>query len=61
MSNQQSSELAEPGVGAFDNPPSVVSTQLPAVLVFPQFVVGSVGHDQSMPRLASRSRSGSES
>jgi hypothetical protein len=52
MSNEQSAELTEPGVGAFNDPPSFVTTQLPTVLVLPQLVVGSVGHDQLDTALA---------
>ena len=36
MSNEESAELAEPGVGAFDNPAALVASALPAVLVAPE-------------------------
>jgi hypothetical protein len=46
MANQESSELTEPCVGALDDPAALVSSQLPAILVLAQFVVGPVRHDQ---------------
>jgi len=46
MANQQSSELAEPSVRAFDDPASSVATQLPAILILSELVILAVGHDQ---------------
>jgi len=46
MMHKQSAELTEPGVGAFDDPAALVSSQLAAIFILPQLVVVSVGHDQ---------------
>jgi hypothetical protein len=46
MANQQASELPEPGIGSLDDPSAFVAAQLAAILVAPEFVVASVGHDQ---------------
>jgi hypothetical protein len=39
MANKESAELAEPGVGALDDPAALVSSELPAVLVLPFLAV----------------------
>jgi hypothetical protein len=46
MSDQQSSELTEPCVGALDDPPWLVATQLASIFVLTQLVVSSVRPDQ---------------
>src|SRR5260370_16517262 len=46
MTNEQSSELAEPGVGSFDDPAAFVAAQLAAIFIAPVSAVASVGHDQ---------------
>ncbi len=46
MTDEQSAELSQPGVGAFDNPAPFVASQFPAILVSPLFVVLPVGRDQ---------------
>ncbi len=46
MANQQSAELTEPGVGAFDDPATLVSTQLATILVLLHLVVVPLGHEQ---------------
>src|SRR5258708_3833955 len=46
MTNEQSSELAEPGVGSFDDPAAFVAAQLAAIFIAPVPAVASVGHDQ---------------
>jgi hypothetical protein len=46
MTNEQSSELAEPGVGSFDDPAAFVAVQLAAIFIAPVPAVSSVGHDQ---------------
>lgn len=46
MSNEESAELAEPGVGAFDDPSAFVAPELPAVLVAPVLAVLAVRNDQ---------------
>jgi hypothetical protein len=61
MTNEQSSELADPGVGSFDDPAAFVAAQLAAIFIAPVAAVASVGTINSMPRFFSRSRSGSES
>jgi hypothetical protein len=52
MAHQQSAELTEPGVGAFDDPAALVSSELTSILVLPQLVVGPIGHDQLDTSLA---------
>jgi len=39
MANKQSAELTEPGVGAFDDPASLIAPEFPAVLVLSVLVV----------------------
>jgi hypothetical protein len=46
MTNEQSSELAEPGVGSFDDPAAFVAAQLAAIFIAPVPAAASVGHDQ---------------
>ena len=46
MSNKQSAELTEPCVGALDDPAALVSSELPAVLVFSRLVVLPVWDDE---------------
>jgi len=46
MANQQPAELAEPCVGAFDDPASLIAPELPAVFVFSLLVVVSVRDDE---------------
>ena len=46
MTNEQSSELAEPGVGSFNDPAAFVAAQLAAIFIAPVPAVASVGHDQ---------------
>jgi hypothetical protein len=45
MTNEQSSKLAEPDVGSFDNPAAFVAAQLAAIFVAPVPAVASLGHD----------------
>ncbi len=58
MTDQQSAELSQPGVGAFDDPSAFVASQFPAVLIASHCVVLSVGCDQfdaaSLPSLSQR-------
>ncbi len=46
MADQQSAELSEPCVGAFDDPASLVASELPSVLVFSLLVVVAVRDDK---------------
>jgi hypothetical protein len=46
MANQESAELTEPGVGAFDDPASFVTPEFSAVLVAPELAVLAVGNDE---------------
>src|SRR5712691_11503988 len=46
MADQQTAKLAEPGVGAFDDPAAAVAAQLASVLVLPVLVVLPVGNDE---------------
>ena len=46
MTDQQSAELSQPRVGAFDDPPPFVASQFPAVFITSYSVVLSVGGDQ---------------
>ena len=46
MTNEQSSELAEPSVGSFDDPAAFVAAQLAAIFIAPVPAVASVRHDQ---------------
>ena len=46
MSNEDSAELAEPCVGAFDDPAALVSPEFPAVLVFSLLVILVVRNDE---------------
>ncbi len=46
MTNEQSSELAEPSVGSFDDPAAFVAAQLAGIFIAPVPAVASVRHDQ---------------
>src|SRR5258708_6659156 len=46
MTNEQSSELAEPSVGSFDDPAVFVAAQLAAIFIAAVPAVASVRHDQ---------------
>jgi len=46
VTHQQSSELAKPGVGSFDDPTPLVAPQLTPILVAPMPIVLPVRHDQ---------------
>jgi hypothetical protein len=46
MTNEQAAELAEPGVGSFDDPAAFVASQLAAIFIAPVPAVFSVGDDQ---------------
>jgi hypothetical protein len=46
MTDQQSAELSQPGIGALDDPTALVTAQLPAILVPPFLVVLPVRRDQ---------------
>ena len=46
MADQQTAELAEPGVGAFDDPAAAVATQFASVLVLSLPIVLPVGDDE---------------
>jgi len=46
MANQQSAKLAEPSVGSLHNPTTLVTPQLPSILIAPTLVVLPVGHNQ---------------
>jgi hypothetical protein len=46
MTDQQTSELAEPCIGSFDDPAAFVAPQLPAIVKSPFLVVFPVGSDQ---------------
>ena len=46
MADQQTSELAEPCIGSFNDPAAFVSSQFPAVLISPFPVVAPVGSNQ---------------
>ncbi len=46
VTNQHAAELTEPSIGAFDLPAPFITSQLPAILVSPFFVVFPVGRDQ---------------
>ena len=46
MANKESAEPAEPSVGAFDDPASFVSPELPAALVAPELAVLAVRNDE---------------
>lgn len=46
MAHEESAELTEPCVSAFDDPASFVTSELPAVLVAPEFAVLAVRHDE---------------
>ena len=49
MTNEQSTELSEPGVGALDDPTPLVASQLSAIFIPSLFVVLPVGCDQFDP------------
>jgi len=46
MTNEESAELAQPCVGALDDPASLVASELPSVLVFSLLVVVAVRDDK---------------
>ena len=46
MTNQQSAELTEPGVGSFHDPAALVASQFASIFVAPFLVVLPVGRDQ---------------
>jgi hypothetical protein len=46
VTNQQSAKLSEPCVGSFHNPSALVSAELAAIFIAPQFVVLSVRRNQ---------------
>ena len=46
MTNQQSAELSEPGVGALHNPAAEISSQFPPIFVAPLPVVLPIRHNQ---------------
>ncbi len=58
MANKQPAELAQPSVGAFDNPASFVTSQFPTVLIASHLIVLAVGRDQldatALPSLSQR-------
>ncbi len=46
MAHQQSAELAQPGVGSFDDPTPLVAPQFSAILKPPFLAILLVGRDQ---------------
>lgn len=46
MAHEESSELSEPGVGAFDDPAALISPELPAVFIAPVLAALAVRHDE---------------
>jgi len=58
MTDEQSAELSQPGIGAFDNPAPFVASQFPAIFVSPLLVVFPVRRDQldaaPLPSLSQR-------
>jgi hypothetical protein len=46
MAHEESAELTEPGVGAFDDPAALISSEFSSVLVAPVFAVLAIGHDE---------------
>jgi hypothetical protein len=46
MANEESAELTEPGVGAFDDPSALVSAELPAIFEAPEPAVLAVRNDE---------------
>src|SRR5258708_338937 len=46
MTHQESAELAEPGVGSFDDPAAFVPSELSAVFVAPVPTVLAIRHDE---------------
>ena len=46
VTHQQSAELAQPGVGSFDDPTPFVAAQFASVLVAPSLAILPLGHDQ---------------
>jgi len=46
MANKESSELTEPGVGAFDDPSSLVAPELSAVFVLSLLAILAVRNDE---------------
>ena len=58
IADDQAAEVAQPREDALDDPPSPVAPQLTAVLVRGPLMVGAGGMIGSMPRRASRARTG---
>jgi hypothetical protein len=46
MANEESAELTEPGVGAFDDPAALIASELSAVFVAPVHAVLAIRHDE---------------
>jgi hypothetical protein len=46
MTHEESAELTEPGVGAFDDPAALISSELSAVFVVPVLAVLAIRHDE---------------
>ena len=46
MANEESAELTEPGVGAFDDPAALISSEFSSVLVSPVLAVFAIRDDQ---------------
>jgi hypothetical protein len=46
MAHEESAELTEPGVGAFDDPTALVTPELSAIFMFSHFVVFAVRNDE---------------
>src|ERR1700678_3961666 len=46
MSNKESAELTEPGIGAFDDPASFIAPELPAVFVLSLLVIFPARNDE---------------
>jgi hypothetical protein len=46
MAHEESAELTEPGVGSFDDPAALISSEFSAVLVAPVLAVLAIGHDE---------------
>ena len=51
MTDQQSSELTEPGVGSLYNPAALITPQFAPIFVAPSLVVLPVGRNQFNPSL----------
>jgi hypothetical protein len=46
MAHEESAELSEPRIGAFDDPASFISSEFPAILIASVFVVSAVRNDE---------------